>query len=136
MVEKESPATKLVATVYQDAMKVSGEEQEFGTGAIRDTQIGKGRYDLIPPVGVRRLARRYELGANRYGDRNWEHGMPISRLLDSALRHINQYLEGDASEDHLAAVAWNIFGAMHMEEKVPEMQNVRTRPDYKEGTHD
>jgi hypothetical protein len=28
-------------------MHDSGERQEFGTGAVRDTTTGKGRFDLI-----------------------------------------------------------------------------------------
>lgn len=34
----------------------SGERQEFDTGAVRDIQEGKGRYDLIPPEPLMRLA--------------------------------------------------------------------------------
>lgn len=116
---------------YKDQCRDSGERQVFETGAVRDIQAGKGRFDLISPVGERRLARRYEQGAVKYGDRNWQKGIPIGRCLDSAKRHINQYLEGNNEEDHLAAAAWNLFTAMHMEEYNPDMQDVDTRPDYK-----
>lgn len=120
-VERETTPT------YTDKCAATGLQQNFGTGAVRDVQQGKGRFDLITPVGERRLARRYEHGANNYGDRNWEEGMPISRCIDSAKRHLNQYLAGDFSEDHLAAVAWNVFAAMHFEERVPQMQDIPTR---------
>ena len=42
--------------------------------------------------------------------------MPFSWFVDSMLRHGQQYLAGDRSEDHLAAVAWNAFSLMHFEE--------------------
>lgn len=116
--------------LYGVGCKDSGQRQEFATGAVRDIQTGKGRFDLITPVGERRLAVRYEEGAKKYGDRNWQKGIPIGRCLDSAKRHISQYIEGDTSEDHLAAAAWNLFTAMHMEEKVFGMQDLDTRPDY------
>lgn len=122
--------------LYAPGCKDSGECQEFETGAVRDIQKGKGRFDLISPVGLRRLAVRYEEGAIKYGDSNWQKGIKISRCLDSAMRHINQYLEGDWSEDHLAAVAWNIFACMHYEERNPEMQDISTRGKFfmeKEG---
>ena len=96
-----------------DEVKDSGERQEFATGSVRDPGTGKGRYDLISPIGLRRLARHYENGARKYTDRNWEKGMPVSRCLDSAIRHLYSYLGGSRDEDHLAAAAWNAFAAMH-----------------------
>lgn len=122
---------KIIQPIYEKGCKDSGERQYFETGAVRDIQTGKGRFDLISPVGERRLAVRYEEGAKKYGDRNWQKGIPIGRCLDSAKRHINEYLAGDISEDHLAAAAWNIFTAMDMEENNHSMQDIDTRPDYK-----
>ncbi|MDE1855035.1 MAG: hypothetical protein KGH57_01795 [Candidatus Micrarchaeota archaeon] len=97
-------------------LKDSGKKQVFDSGAQRDSRDGKGRYDLIPNTALRRLAFIYEKGALKYGERNWEKGMPISRFLDSALRHINQHIEGKRDEDHLAQAMWNIAGAIHTEE--------------------
>ncbi len=100
------------------AVKDSGALERFDTGARRDTRAGKGRYDLITPHGLKRLAIHYENGSRKYGDRNWEHGQPVSRMVDSAIRHLYNYLAGDRSEDHLAASAWNSLGAIHMEVEV------------------
>lgn len=98
------------------AIKDSGHRREFDTGAVRDMQEGKGRFDLVPPLALMRLARHYEAGAKKYGERNWEKGIPNSSFIDSAIRHMMQYLAGDRSEDHLAAAAFNVFGIMHFEE--------------------
>lgn len=106
--------------------KSSGTKEEQGTGAVRDSRKGKGRYDLISAIAMRRLAGVYERGAEYYGDRNWELGMKMSRLLDSALRHTFQYLEGKRDEDHLAQAVWNLSAAMHMEETRPEMNDLAT----------
>lgn len=67
---------------------------------------------------MRRLCKHLENGAEKYGDRNWELGQPLSRFLDSALRHIYKYMEGYRDEDHLAAAAWNIQGIIHVEEMI------------------
>lgn len=96
--------------------KDSGRREEFASGMVRDTREGKGRYDLITPFGLRRLAQLYERGAEKYDARNWEKGADFSRFLDSAQRHLEQYKMGLADEDHLAAVAWNVFAIMHFEE--------------------
>lgn len=96
-----------------DKVKDSGKRQEFVTGSRRDTRDGKGRFDLIPTIPMRRLAKHYENGANKYGDRNWETGQPLSRYLDSCERHLMAVKEGLEDEDHAAAVAWNIFAFIH-----------------------
>ena len=97
-------------------VKDSGAREEFQTGSVRDTRMGKGRYDLITPIGLRRLAQHYENGARKYGDRNWEKGQPLSRYLDAAIRHTYAYIAGAREEDHLAAAAWNILAAIHTQE--------------------
>jgi hypothetical protein len=98
--------------------KDSGARQEFETGARRDIQEGKGRFDLIPAEPLIRLAQLYERGAKKYGPHNWTKGMPTSRYLDSAFRHLVQYIAGDREEDHLIGVVWNIFSLIATEERV------------------
>jgi len=97
-------------------VKDSGKRETFPSGMVRDTREGKGRYDLVTPHGLRRLALVYERGAIKYDARNWEKGAAFSRFLDSAERHIEQYKAGLADEDHLAQAAWNLFAVMHFEE--------------------
>lgn len=95
----------------------SGERISYGDDkAIREPTDGKGRFDLISPFALMRLAKHYEAGAKKYTPRNWEKGIPFSRYLDSAMRHLNKYLMGMNDEDHLAAAAWNIIAIMHHEE--------------------
>lgn len=95
-----------------DAVKDSGEREEWDTGSRRDTQVGKGRYDLIPPYFLKRLAVHLENGARKYGDKNWELGQPLSRYLNSGIRHSYNILDLQVDEDHPAAVAWNLMAFM------------------------
>lgn len=106
-----------------DKVQDSGQRKQFGSGAVRDLGTGKGRFDLMSPIGNRRLARHYENGATKYEDRNWEKGMPLHRFLESAIRHVNDYLfcritGEEQSEDHLAAAVWNLYGFMHTDEMI------------------
>lgn len=96
----------------------SGQRQPFDSGAVRDSQEGKGRFDLITPFMLTRLARVYEKGARKYDARNWEKGMPFSRFLDSAMRHIIKYELGYTDEDHLAQAIWNLSCIVHFEELI------------------
>jgi hypothetical protein len=82
---------------------------KFDTGAVRNKQAGKGRFDLIAYEGLLPLARRLEDGAVVYGDRNWEKGMPLSRFLSSLRRHAMQ-INYDFNEDHVGAVLFNAHG--------------------------
>lgn len=99
-------------------IKDSGERETYPSGMTREPQMGRGRYDLISPLALRKLAIHYEGGANKYSDRNWEKGGPVSRHLNSAIRHLQQYLEGDRSEDHLSACVWNCFAITHIMEMI------------------
>jgi len=92
-----------------DHVEDSGNKQEFKTGSKRSSREGKGRFDLIPSHALTRMAQHFENGAKVYGDRNWEKGQPLSRYLDSAMRHLVKYLGGGRSEDHIIACAWNCF---------------------------
>lgn len=100
---------------------------QFPTGARRSGDAESERYDLITPIGLRRLAETYADGAARHGEHNWELGMPASALVNHALRHINLWMSGDAMEDHLAHAAWNLFALMHFEETRPELIDLPTR---------
>jgi hypothetical protein len=107
-------------------LKDSGERDVYNSGAKRDNGGGKGRMDLIATQGLLRLSRLYQAGAKKYADRNWEKGMPVSRYVDAAFRHLTKYMAGCDDEDHLSAVAWNVFCIMHHEASIPEMQDLPT----------
>lgn len=104
--------------------KDSGKREKHPTGAVRDIQEGKGRYDLISPFAIKRIAGVYERGSEKYADRNWEKGFVFSRCLNSALRHIFQYMMGMRDEDHLAQAAWNLMALLHFEETHPELDDM------------
>ena len=160
-------------------IKDSGNRTEFETGAVRDIQQGKGRFDLMPLDVVENLfwvyerensaasgmisdviayidnfkrngtsgslsqavccyaratrkdifalmldvAKHFENGALKYGEHNWEKGIPISRYIDSALRHLMKDLAGETDEDHAAAFIWNCMCAAWTMEHLPEMDD-------------
>jgi hypothetical protein len=95
-------------SVNEFVVKDSGKREDFETGARRDTRTGKGRFDLIPTMALRRLAQVYEKGAVKYGDKNWQKGQPLSRYLDSCLRHVAAAADGQEDEDHLFQAVWNL----------------------------
>lgn len=108
---------------FSSVSRSDNKEEEFKTGSVRDSRVGKGRYDLISPFAMARLAMHFENGATRYGVRNWELGQPLSRYWDSAIRHLHKYMQNkmlgiQQPEDHLAAAMWNVHCILHTEEMI------------------
>jgi len=97
-------------------VKDSGERQVFETGAQRDTQDDKPRFDLMPITALKRIADLYGKGAIKYDEWNWAKGMEFSRFYASMFRHMQQFAAGDTDEDHLAAVCFNAMAIMHFQE--------------------
>lgn len=98
----------------------------YETGAVRDTG-GKGRMDLLPMCALLRISRHMENANTHYPERNWEKGLPMHSMIDSALRHLVKYMDGQMDEDHLCAAATNLLMALWTEEKLPEMQDIPSR---------
>jgi len=123
-VTRTEPVPSPIDHTSKYTLKDSGERETFESGMVRDTRVGKGRFDLISPIALRRLALIYEAGAIKYDPRNWEKGAPISRFIDSALRHINQFKEGKRDEDHIAQACWNLFCVLHFDEARPDLNDL------------
>lgn len=104
------------------------EVNAFEGGSFRQKDLGNGVFHCMPVSGIRRLSQRYELGTVKYenGDA-YKDGLPTSQCFDHALKHLFEYLDGDNTEDHLAAAAWNILAIMEMEVRKPEWQNIKSR---------
>lgn len=54
-------------------------------------------------------AIHFEQGAKKYGENNWQKGLPVNCYLDSALRHYMKWRRGDKDEPHDRAFVWNIM---------------------------
>lgn len=71
------------------------------------------------------VAKQYEAGANKYGEHNWEKGIPLHSYIDSAVRHYLKCLRGDNDEPHDRAFVWNILGAIWTLNNKPEMNDIK-----------
>ena len=112
---------------HKETIKDSGDRTEFTTGAVRDMHEGKGDMVSIPWEAILRLSKHYEAGAKKYTRFNYRKGINLSSYIDSACRHLAKYQCGCDDEDHLAAAAFNILGAMLVEEIQPELMDLPMR---------
>lgn len=55
------------------------------------------------------VARQFEDGAKKYGESNWQKGIPVYCYIDSAVRHYLKWLRGDDDEPHDRAFVWNLM---------------------------
>ena len=74
--------------------------------------------DLLPAYSdMEELARWYEAGAAKYGDRNWEKGLVRWQVESSALRHAAKWAYGMTDEPHKIALAWNLAAWLYFNER-------------------
>ena len=55
------------------------------------------------------VAKHFEEGAKKYGENNWQKGIPVNCYIDSAVRHYLKWLRGDKDEPHDRAFVWNLM---------------------------
>jgi len=117
-------------------IKDSGERIKYPTGAVRDTNKGKIRWDLVPKECLKRVAIHYTEGSKKYDDNNWKKGIPTERFEESMERHMMQYLLGETDEDHLSAVVFNVFGIMYnqLKKEHKEPAYIKLRRSFTEGS--
>lgn len=114
-------------------VKDSGERETYANGFVRDTEEGKPNYrdallrlaenpgllefvntpgsELVPSEILVRTADHMQKGAEKYGKDNWRRARGLvakMRFARSLLRHVVQLFQHDRSEDHAAAVIFNV----------------------------
>ena len=87
------------------------ETQTTGPLEANKFDTGKPSYSLLPVDALAELVRVYDIGAKKYGRKNWERGMEYHRLYDALQRHANAFWSGEDydpvdGQHHLASVAW------------------------------
>ncbi len=105
---------------YIHAFKLTGDLRNLSK-ALRfaaDLMYGGSRAAMLLDVG-----KLFESGAEKYGERNWEKGIPISSYIDSGVRHFLKYLNGETDEAHDRAFVWNLMCAIWTLTNRPEMDD-------------
>jgi hypothetical protein len=101
-------------------IKGQGKMETTEQGANRESNQGRGRFDLLPFEAIEALAKWSEDGANKYGDRNWEKGLSVKDCINRMIRHAIKAGNGWTDEDHLSAVMWNAAAAITMMKRRPD----------------
>lgn len=76
--------------------------------ALYDALSASGVYHDVYTM-LLEVAKHFEEGAKKYGEYNWQKGIPTHCYIDSAVRHYLKWLRGDKDEPHDRAFCWNIL---------------------------
>lgn len=95
--------------------KGQGEMEVNENGVKRESNKGRGAFYLFPYEALEELAKWYEAGAEKYGERNWEKGISVKDCMNRMARHSAKACNGWMDEGpfaHLVAVIWNAMAAI------------------------
>ena len=67
------------------------------------------------------VSHQFEDGAKKYGEHNWQKGIPVTCYIDSAVRHYLKLMAGWTDEPHDRAFVWNLMCCMWTCEHMPEL---------------
>lgn len=85
--------------------------QREGNSIYLEIVLSKAQNMFNEDLGTMLLevSKHFEEGAKKYGEYNWQKGIPTHCYIDSAVRHYLKYLRGDTDEQHDRAFVWNIL---------------------------
>ena len=92
----------ITARHYNETHPVEASEAFDGMADHDDIMLGW--WDMLYA-----LAQHFQKGAEIYGEHNCEKGIPAWSFLDSGLRHLSQYLNGEKDEPHWISAIWNFW---------------------------
>lgn len=75
------------------------------------------------------VSKHFEEGAKKYGENNWQKGIPVHCYIDSAVRHYLKFLRGDKDEPHDRAFCWNIMCAIWTCKHKPELNEYAVKEE-------
>ena len=75
-------------------------------------------------TAILEVSKHYEEGCKKYGDRNWEMGIPLHCYIDSGVRHYLKWLRKDDDEPHDRAFIWNMLGLLWTLVHHPELNDL------------
>lgn len=89
--------TKPLYHLLEEYSYVLDKEQKYES-------VEESKANMLLEVSV-----HFEEGAKKYGENNWQKGIPVQSYIDSAVRHYLKHLRGDKDENHKRAFVWNIL---------------------------
>lgn len=109
----------LVVSDVDEFMKTGDDKYLYRAITTFAGHVGWCRGEAILEV-----SKHYEEGAQKYGEHNWEKGIPLHCYIDSGVRHLLKYLDKVDDERHDRAFIWNMLGAIWTLNHKPELDDI------------
>lgn len=84
--------------------------------------------DLNVSTMLLEVSIHFEEGAEKYGENNWQKGLPAKCYINSALRHLLKWFRGDDDERHDRAFVWNLMCCAWTCIHKPELNSYAEKP--------
>ena len=89
---------------------------------------GKRRWSLLDLKTLEGLIQVLEFGAEKYGDYNWQKGLPVTEVYESLMRHIIAWKDGKDIDDesglsHLDHAICNLYFLKWYSFNLPEVDD-------------
>ena len=106
----------IIQSIYD--FQESGEINHLAIALVYFNSFGDGWEDMFLEV-----SKHFEQGALKYGENNWQKGIPTHCYIDSAVRHYLKWLRGDTDEPHDRAFCWNLLCCIWTCKHKPELND-------------
>lgn len=86
----------------------------------------KTRWTLLDFDAVEGMVKVLEFGSKKYNDHNWKKGLKTTEIVDSMMRHMTAYLNGEQLDKesglpHVDHIQCNAMYLSYMDKFKPEM---------------
>lgn len=118
----------VVARLLNDniLIKIHRFQESGGVDYLYDLLKYYRLWDDLPTL-LLEVSKQFEDGAKKYGEHNWQKGIPVHCYIDSAVRHYLKHLRGDDDEPHDRAFVWNIICCIWTCENKPELNDYKCK---------
>lgn len=101
--------TQNVGYLWDAAVKFSGNVMNWDEGTM-----------------LLEVSKHFEAGCQKYGERNWEKGIPVHCYIDSGVRHLLKHMACWTDEPHDRAFVWNMLCCIWTMTNHQEMNDLPT----------
>mgnify|MGYP006896615155 CR=1 FL=1 len=111
---------------FSDVVLISIENFKLSAD-YNNLRVALNNCDFFPDFATMLLevSKHFEEGAKKYGEDNWQKGIPAHCYIDSAVRHYLKHRRGDTDEPHDRAFVWNLLCCIWTCIHKPELNDYR-----------
>jgi hypothetical protein len=93
---------------------------------------GKRKWSLVDFDSLEDMVKVLEFGAKKYGEYNWQKGLKTTDIIESMLRHVFSYLNGEDNDkesgiSHIGHIQCNAMFLAYMQKNKPELDSRRLK---------